>query len=134
MAQTAAQRRAAQRRLARDVRANRPAVPEASHYRAAVRRIRKPIEGGDRDWNSPDNLTDAIGRKTCESSPTGLFSGLPRYSRKTVRYMVGRMSEYQRSVAFRISSSEYRERASGKGVFNIWWYHSQNVSRFDEID
>jgi len=135
MAQSAAQRRAAQRRLARDIRANRSTIPEARYYRQTVRRIRPPIqggnEGGDRGWETLDQLADAIGRKTCESSPTGVFSGLPKYSRKTVRYMVGRMSDAQRGQAWRISSGDYRQRASGKGVFNTWWYHSQNLERFE---
>jgi hypothetical protein len=134
MAQSASQRRAAQRRLARDLRANRSAIPEARYYRQTVRRIRPPIQGGNEGgtgYGTLDQLADAIGAKICDSSPTGRFSGLPKYSRKTVRYMVGRMSEYQRDMAFRISSSDYRVRASGKGVFNHWWYHSQNVDRFE---
>jgi hypothetical protein len=139
MAQTPAQRRSAQRRLARDLRENRSSIPEARYYRQTVRRNRPPIqggnEGGDGGWHGTlDQLADAIGRKICDSSPNGIFSGLPKYSRKTVRYMLGRMSSYQRDVAYRISSGDYRMRASGGGVFNHWWYHSQNLSRFDEAN
>ena|ERR1700734_2139107 len=132
MAQTAAQRRAAQRRLARDLRANRrPPIPEARYYRSAVRRIQQPTQGGNRGWETLDQLADAIGRKVCESAPGGIFSSLPKYSRKTVRYMVERMSDAQRGLAFRMSSGDYRMRSSSQGTFNVWWYHSQNLERFE---
>jgi hypothetical protein len=121
------------RRYAREVANQRQHLPERRHYQRRVERLQRPIEGGNRDWNAGDRSIDEIvaeiGRKPCSDSPTGTFSGLPRYSAATVYGGVEAMSVRLRNLALRISSDDYRSRARAQGTFNIWWYHSQRVSR-----
>lgn len=76
-----------------------------------------------------DQLVRIAGAKPCADSRTGRFDGLPRYSATTVRYGIENMSDYERRLVVRISSADYRERASRQGSYNNWWYHSSRVKR-----
>jgi hypothetical protein len=83
-----------------------------------------PVDGGQISETAIiGQLVREIGAKPCASSPTGRFDGLPKYSSNTVRHGVENMTEYERNLARRISSGEYRDRASTQGNFNVWWYH-----------
>lgn len=115
-----ASNRAAQRRLARNLRAGRPALP---------RRITGPVRAA----QARAGVTDAesFERKIAakpviiEGFDMGSFGQLTAYSSVTVKYMYDRMTPAQRARALRIDASEYRRLGKAEKSFNVFWYHHQ---------
>jgi hypothetical protein len=114
--------RAARRRARLSAQGQRQAEQATRRARQLRREYEQSYNGGVQS-RDVGNLVAAIGAKPCGDSPTGRFDGLPKYSTTTVRHGVENMSEYELRLASRISSGDYRARASVKGNFNVWWYH-----------
>jgi hypothetical protein len=115
--------RAARRRARLSAQGQRQAEKATRRARQIQREYDERFIGGGKGVPNVSALVAAIGAKPCVDSNTGRFDGLPKYSAATVRHGVENMSEYELDLAARISSSNYRERASVKGNFNVWWYH-----------
>lgn len=125
----------AARRRARASALGRERVAERQTRRArAIRREYEqrypPVDGGGISQRQLlDQLAREIHAKPCDAAKNGRFDGLPKYSRTAVRRNIESMSEYERDLARRISSADYRARASTQGHFNAWWYHSSKMRR-----
>lgn len=114
-------RRAAQRRLARNLRAGRPTLPE--HITRPVRQAQRRVQR-ERLLDSPEAMEQAIGDKGMDDVfPGSFFRNLHSYSAATVRFMASKMTDAQKRTALRVSAAQYQALASRQSTFNVYWYH-----------
>jgi hypothetical protein len=119
-------RRAAQRRTAANLKTGQPVLPEK--LRAAIRRDQA------RSLSS-EVIERRVGDKPFAAAEVfggGTFRQLHSYSPQTVEFMAGKMTGKQRTVALKVSAEEYQELASRQGVFNVFWYHRNDLGALED--